>query len=249
MTQREQLMEQYEDILFALLMNDLMEVQGAAALEENERLKADPAAAVPLEIQRRCIRTINHCFAKQTRRAAGRACYIVFRKVAVAALVAILLFSTAFAASPALRRATLNFAMQTFMDHTDFWLDSSSEFTGATEFENYEIQASWLPAGFAFSDSSKDNRGMRALYTDKTGAELEIQVFWKTDMKVSADTENAKLTQISINGGEGLLIEKNNTSSIIWADKNNRLMWLIWSSDVSADDVVETAKNLQLVEQ
>ena len=39
MTRREKLQEQYEDALFALLMDDLAVEEGKKAYEENERLK------------------------------------------------------------------------------------------------------------------------------------------------------------------------------------------------------------------
>lgn len=44
MTNHERLTEQYEDALFALLMDSVAEEEGKQALELNERLKADPAA-------------------------------------------------------------------------------------------------------------------------------------------------------------------------------------------------------------
>ena len=44
MTKREQLIEQYEDALFALLMDSVAEEEGKKAIELNERLKADPEA-------------------------------------------------------------------------------------------------------------------------------------------------------------------------------------------------------------
>lgn len=47
MTKREQLIEQYEDALFALLMDSVAEEEGKKAIELNERLKADPEAEVP----------------------------------------------------------------------------------------------------------------------------------------------------------------------------------------------------------
>ena len=49
MTKREQLIEQYEDALFALLMDSVAEEEGKKAIELNERLKADPEAEVPAE--------------------------------------------------------------------------------------------------------------------------------------------------------------------------------------------------------
>lgn len=39
MTKREQLREEYEDALFALMMDEFAVAEGEKALEENERLK------------------------------------------------------------------------------------------------------------------------------------------------------------------------------------------------------------------
>ena len=54
MTRREKLQEQYEDALFALLMDDLAVEEGKKAYEENERLKADSSFEVPSESRKRC---------------------------------------------------------------------------------------------------------------------------------------------------------------------------------------------------
>lgn len=40
MTRQELLVEQYEDALFALIMDKVAEVEGQKAIEENQRLKA-----------------------------------------------------------------------------------------------------------------------------------------------------------------------------------------------------------------
>ena len=66
MTKREKLLEQYEDALFSLLMDEFAESEGKAALEENERLKADPNFVVPKELQQLCRRTISLYFAKRS---------------------------------------------------------------------------------------------------------------------------------------------------------------------------------------
>ena len=55
MNRKEQLQEQYEDALFALLMDDMMEEEGRQLLEENERLKQEPSAAVPEEDDQPCL--------------------------------------------------------------------------------------------------------------------------------------------------------------------------------------------------
>ena len=54
MTRREMLMEQYEDALFALIMDEVAEVEGQKAIEENQRLKESGELVIPKEVSQRC---------------------------------------------------------------------------------------------------------------------------------------------------------------------------------------------------
>ena len=72
MNRRERLQDRYEDALFALLMDDIATMESKKAEEENERLQNDPSAAVPEDLDRRCMQLIHRHFAKQKARAAGR---------------------------------------------------------------------------------------------------------------------------------------------------------------------------------
>lgn len=65
MKTREQLQEEYEDALFALLMYDVAELEGRRAEEENERLRNDPNARVPEDLDRKCLQLINRHFLKK----------------------------------------------------------------------------------------------------------------------------------------------------------------------------------------
>ena len=58
MTRQELLVEQYEDALFALIMDKVAEVEGQKAIEENQRLKASGEVVIPEELNRRCKQTI-----------------------------------------------------------------------------------------------------------------------------------------------------------------------------------------------
>lgn len=54
MNQRGQSREQYEDDILAFLMDGMLEEEGWALLEENERLNEDPDAAVPADLDEKC---------------------------------------------------------------------------------------------------------------------------------------------------------------------------------------------------
>ena len=89
MTNREKLQDQYEDALFALLMDDLAWREGVRLLEENERLKNDPDAKIREEVIIRCRRTINREFAKKNAAKVCRVSWNVFKRISVAACVAV----------------------------------------------------------------------------------------------------------------------------------------------------------------
>lgn len=74
MNRRDELRERYEDALFAFLMEDVIETEGKKMLEENERLKQDPLAAVPEAVDYRCIQTIKRGFAKERRHTRRQNC-------------------------------------------------------------------------------------------------------------------------------------------------------------------------------
>ena len=59
MTRHERLLENYEDAYFALLMEDVAQMENARLDRFNTELQNDPHAAVPEELTKRCLKTIN----------------------------------------------------------------------------------------------------------------------------------------------------------------------------------------------
>lgn len=51
-----------EERLFKRLMRQYMDTEGASLLAENERLRADPSAAVPQELDKKCLELIRGAF-------------------------------------------------------------------------------------------------------------------------------------------------------------------------------------------
>lgn len=145
MTRQELLVEQYEDALFALIMDKVAEVEGQKAIEENQRLKASGEVVIPEELNRRCKQTIRRKTAGKHLKRYGKGFGKVLNKVAIVALMALLLFTTAFATSESFRVKTLNFVMEVFDDRTEIKFvpkDTAADSTAVPE-----ITAGWLPEG------------------------------------------------------------------------------------------------------
>lgn len=60
MTRKEQLWENYEDAVFAILMDAVAEQEGEKGLQLMEELEHDPSAQVSEEVQRRAEKTIRY---------------------------------------------------------------------------------------------------------------------------------------------------------------------------------------------
>ena len=144
MTRREKLQERYEDALFSLLMYEVAASEGEKAIEENERLQNDPAAAVPEDVDRRCLQTIHRAFAVRRAREVGHFTVKALGKVAMAAGIAAMLFVGAFAASETLRVNTINYLIETFDDSVDFHFERS-ETDVNSPLPN--ITVGWMPDG------------------------------------------------------------------------------------------------------
>ena len=93
---QEKLYEQYEDAVFALLMDKVAEENGKKLLQQNEELLADPDAAVPETLSKRCLRTIEKAYRKSQWKAAAKKVTQALNRVALWILVPLFSFSQRF---------------------------------------------------------------------------------------------------------------------------------------------------------
>ena len=243
MTKREQLREEYEDALFALMMDEFAVAEGEKALEENERLKKDPDFVVPTEVERRCLKTISRHCTEQSIHAAGRTFSRIVSKVAIVALVGMLLFTTAFAASPEFRANTLNWVIEVFDYRTEFSLLSPSigEESGDS---GYTLKTAWLPDGYALIEENSNDSFVINTYQSSDGPEISIAVFSGTNSTLGLDTEDAVVKTIDIQGVDALLVKKGTAAQVAWADEIQQIYIVIDGPIDQTEDLIKIARNL-----
>lgn len=248
MTRREQLQEQYEDALFALLMDDLTVTEGKAAIEENERLKNDPDYTVPLKTRNRCLKTISRCCMRRTLGSAGKVLYRGFSKVAVIGMICMLLFTTAFAASSSFRANTLNFMMEVFDDRTEIrFIDPNSV---DNDFQkSCKIVANWLPEGYTLTEQVEDAFLSSACYSSESGEGISIDVFKGENGVLNIDTEDAQSTSVMVHGCPGLLVLKDGTVQLVWGNEKDLYKVYIVAEGTEDEDIqnlFKIAENLAI---
>lgn len=244
MTRQELLVEQYEDALFALIMDKVAEVEGQKAIEENQRLKESGEVVIPEELNRRCKQTIWCKTAEKHLKRYGKGFGKVLNKVAIVALMALLLFTTAFATSESFRVKTLNFVMEVFDDRTEIKFvpkDTAADSTAVPE-----ITADWLPEGFKLTrtDALKANRVYEYANSDNT-AYIAVNIMEMTSVSMALDTEDAKTLSLQVQGEDAIMVDKGNIKQLVWklhADEN----WYccVITENISEEDMLKFAENI-----
>lgn len=242
MKDREQLQEQFEDALFALLMDNFAKAEGEKALAENERLQNDPSAEVPEEVNKRCFRTIRRCFAKQKFNATRQFTFKALGKVAMAVGIAAILFTFAFATSETIRAKTLNLVIEVFDKSTDFFFEEKK-----SDNSKPQLSLGWVPNGFSLQDQGNNGIATWLQYCGANDAYISVTYEYVEGLVMSVDTEGATTEPIIINDFSALLILKDNENDfqITWATHDNTAFIYLLSYGVSREDLIHVAKELK----
>lgn len=239
MKNREQLREQYEDALFAMMMGELASLEGEKALAENKRLQDDPAAAVPGQIDRKCMQTIRGHFRKDHMRKAGRTARKALGIAAMVFGIFSALFVGAFAMSETVRINTMNLITETFGESTDFYFAPSAD--GIPQ-----IKAGWIPEGFVLEDEGADEMSSWFVYRNNDGYYIRGKYAIGEGQVMSVDTEGAEVSYVEIQGAKAILVKKDNRLHIAWGAVDIDGFVEIFCKGLSEENLIQLARSLMI---
>ena len=246
MTQKEQLWENYEDAVFAILMDAVAEQEGEKGLQLMEELEHDPSAQVPEEVQRRAEKTIRKAFAAKNREPVKRFTLKAMQRIAIAVFVAVLLAAGTFAAFPEVRANLYNLIIREYEDHTEF--DYTQQFSDEYSSADFTIEPGWLPDGFILADEGQTYTSLYCVYEDKTNSDIDISITKSTlsGGSLAVDTEDAKVMTIMIQNHKITFIEKENWNCVVIPiPKEDKIVYMN-SNGVASDVLKKVAENLPL---
>ena len=248
MTRHDELYENYEDALFALLMAEIAEEEGKRYLEENERLNNDPDAEVPESLDRKCRKIIKREFDKKNRYEAFRVARKVLNIVAIVALVSMLLFTTAYALVPEARIRILNMLIEVSDVATSLTFGGNTgDITSITPDDSYfGYTIPVAPEGFSTTDKGSSRQSVWVTYEDANGSEISFYISGGLTSELSVDTEDAdSVEQILIHGYEGLLIVKGERIHVVWGDTDQNKFVNVICTNTDVDTVISLANNMR----
>lgn len=231
---REALLEQYEEALFALLMESVAEAEGEKALAESRRLNESGEEIMPAETHRRCLRLIAQKMAGRNVRQFGRGFVRAAGMAATIALVAIMVFTTAFAAQESFqaKKPTFGYAMKFHKHTTVISLPASSAALGSGQRSPApRFSVGWLPKGFEPEKEEKSDSNVWIQYRrPNTEARIVIAARNLLDGSANVNTEDAKVSYRQLRGTEAMVVETpDSVCRILWAAEEGREDWLFYA--------------------
>ncbi len=240
---RKRLYDEYEDSLFRLFLHDAAEEEGKLLLEENERLKGDPAYTPSPEAIAAFQRRLDRYFKKVKRHT---------RMIRAAVLVAVLiaLFISLMIGVQAFRVRVLNLWLDIRPQYTSFELRGEENDPGGDGAKidwKHTYVPTYVPDGYDIKESEMFELMKIIQFVNEQDADSTILFTESTSaVKTAIDTENASMETIKINGRDGTLIMKNNMVTIVW-DMDN-LMFILQASNCPKDELMKMAEGVQYVE-
>ena len=238
MNRHEELQDRYEDALFALLMDKIAMVEGEEVLEEIERLKSDPEAAIPEDVDRRCLQTIQRHFAKRKARTVGRLTLKAVKYAVMAAGIAGLMFTAALAASETVRINTLNMMIEVFDT------DTTLRFVGETSEVVPQISIGWLPDGYVLKNYESSIKSTWYIYQNAEDEFIYVDCSLAKGATVSVDTEDAEVKYVEVNGRQAMLIRKYDELQLIWSENEDGIIVDITASNLEDEVLLHMANEI-----
>lgn len=247
MTRHEQLVENYENALFELLMDGVAEREGEQIEKENEQLKNDPDLAIPPELDKRCMASIKKVCRRRRSEQFGRKAYGVLSKVAVVVLVVLVLFTSAYAAFPSVRAGIMNLIIEVSDVATTLRMEDTmpADLMSGGEKSLGHYTYGGIPNEFTLMSSNETRKTSRDYYENGVGEYISISIAQGETSQLKVNTENAvSVSEITVAGYTGLLIVREDVTILALADTDAGMFITLYSDCLGETGLLEIAKTL-----
>ena len=171
-------------------------------------------------------------------------------RVAVVVAVALFAFNISVVSVPAMRQFIANFLIEITDTHSKIKISDSEAKEREKSLKNNkyrikfdkEYSVNYLPEGYYVSKEVKTPTSFTVNYEDEKGGKILFQQHLDY-MVTNADSENANIENVDINGNRGILYSEKEYKIIIWKSKEYFLQ--LTSENVSVNELIKIAKNVK----
>lgn len=248
MNERQNLVENYADAVFSLLMDDLAGMEAERLCALNEALRADDSAAVPDDVYRRCIDKLDQTFREKRRAAKKLRARKLLRVLPVAAVLLLALSALTFAAFPQLQVGVKN------LFHRDTSYASTWTFTeDSTPYTLEELDSAFtmeIPENYYLIEFYKNTMMEYMEFRSDADPNAFISLSMAIGENSSASVDNDGYTEkrdVTINGNPGTFYADDEKYWMIWAIKDSETIVMLDSVGLSEDAVLRFAESVTYI--
>lgn len=240
---RQELLDQYDDAAFALLMDEYAEEEGALLLKEfNEAMASGNVPEIPKNLDRKCRQVIQQNFAKQRNKDNAKKILRLTGKAAVYAFVLLFLSLTTILSVEALRVPFLNYFIQ------DQDRSSVITFTDQTvpplNHDNGDPLEGLLPDNYVQADFENNDGMIYSVYTDENGnfAMFNMSTAYG---KYFYDSEDTTYTNTHLLNFEAIYRNAEDLQ-MIWIDEERQIVYSFSATEMTESNFLEICNSLAL---
>ena len=163
----------------------------------------------------------------------------IIRRVAIAAIIVTLAFSTLMIASASFRELVINWVIETFDEFSIFELDSGDNF-GELTLQSYTPE--YLPSGFKLINTVEQPSVVLYEYESSSGDHLAILISL-TDTRIYVDTENAIESTLQL---EGVLARCYEKEDMCWICFERDGYFFAVYGNVDLDELIRVADSVSV---
>lgn len=250
MSESNNVYENFEDALFRLFMDRVAVVEGERLLRENEELKSDPDAAVPDDVQKRCLKAIKQGIVRRDRKITGKAARRIARFMPLVAIIALLMGLVAYAAFPTFRAKVLNILIQQNGGQIDWeYVNKSEDTSEQLDIQTLSFNAD-LPQSFILDELMQNELYEKANYHDRhyPDCTLQIAIARSEDIRTSTDIEDVDYFEKFLiqERYQAVLIEKNDYITVTWSNTDVPCYIMLVSTGLEPEMLKQIAESINL---
>lgn len=250
---REELVEQYEDVAFALLMSEYAEQEGNRLLREFEEAKAKgEVLEIPAALDTKCRMMIRQAYEKQRRKERMNRILRTMGRTAAMLFVTLGVCTTLVFSVEALRTPVINFLIEQHERFTS--IDFDQEVTGdpVQDVDSTHIGEGGdespldglVPEEFELSRYTvRDDGSILILYKNLMGGSIRFTTT-VSQGNLNLDTEDANCESVEVSGYSGIFIEKDGELRVSWFDGEKNLAYQLRAVGLSVADFWSLAEQV-----
>lgn len=237
---RQQLLEQYEDIAFSLLMDDYENDEGQRLLEEFEEVqKNGEIEEIPPELDRKCRELINRSFAKQQRTLWLQRSGNFLSRVAVVALVILGIATVTVLSVDAFRIPVLNFLMDQSGKYSTLIFDSNDRKEQSAPNRIISNFESNLPEGYSVLRNTYASTSGLIYCTNQDRQVIFLDVTI-TERGINIDTEDTTYHELDFGEYKAVFSDENGYN-LRWLDQSDNTIYSLYSNGLDQNTFWEFA--------